>query len=143
MTYIEILKKRWYVFIAILVIIILLLYWFGFITLIGGGSFSTLRLYELNESVVTQGNSISLTEEDFKEFPQLASIIRDKNTKPTLIDKNGIRYYEVNFSSNEFNRFIARYWSNVSAYEIDRPTPPRRIFEYKGKYYEYDEPQIH
>jgi hypothetical protein len=143
MTLMDILRKRWYVIIAIFVIIIFLLNWFGFITIIGKESFSTLRLYELNESVIPQGHTISLTEEDFKEFPQLGSIIRDKNSKPTVISKMGIRSYEIPFSSEEYDRFIARYWSNVSRSEVDRPFPHNRIFEYKGKYYEYDLPQIH
>ena len=137
MTHIEFLKKRWYVVIAILVFVIFLLNWFGFITIIGEESFSTLHLYESNESFIPQGHTISLTEEDFKEFPQLASIIRDKNTNPTVIYKNGIRSYHISFSSDEYSRFISRYWSNWSRSE------DRRIFEYKGKYYEYDFPEIH
>ena len=136
MTFIEILKKRWYVFIAILAILIFLLNWFGVITIIGKESFSTLHLDESNESAVPQGNTISLTDEDFKEFPQLASIIRDKKTNPTVIYKNVIRSYHIAFSSKEYSLFIARYWSNWSGED-------RRIFEYNGKYYEYDFPEIH
>jgi hypothetical protein len=142
MSLIEILKARWYVFIAILAILIFLLNWFGVITIIGKESFSTLSLYESNEGFIPQGHTITLTEEDFKEFPQLASIIRDKTTKPTVINKKGVRSYDVPFSSNEYSRFISRYWSNSSRSD-DKSWPPRRIFEYNENYYEYDYPVIH
>jgi hypothetical protein len=135
MTFIEILKKRWYVCIAIFVVIILLLNWYGFITLFGKESFSTVHLSELNDSVVPQGKSISLTEEDFKQFPQLASIIRDKN-------QNAAHSYTILFTADEYNWFVSRYWSNISE-EDKSQFPPRRIFEYEGKYYIYDYPQIH
>jgi len=137
MTFNEILKKRWYVLIAFFVIVFFLLNWFGVITIIGKESFSTLHLYESNESVIPQGHTITLTEDDFKDFPQLASIIRDKKTNPTVIYKNGIRAYHIPFSSKEYSLFLSRYWSNSSGSE------DRRIFEYKGKYFEYDLPEIH
>ena len=143
MPLIEILKARWYVFIAILAILIFLLNWFGVITILGKESFSTLTLYESNESFVPQGNTISLTEEDFKEFPQLASIIRDKTTKPTVISMEGIRSYDIPFTSDEYSLFLARYWSNVNRSEVDKPFPHNRIFEYNGKYYEFELPAIH
>jgi len=136
MTIIDLLKKRWYVFIVVLAITIFLLNWFGVITIIGQESFSTLRLYELNESVVPQGNRITLTEEDFKVFPQLASIIRDEKQNPTRIFDDGTRLYRVPFTSSEMNTFNSRYWINSSRED-------KRIFEYKGKYFEYDLPQIH
>lgn len=137
MTLTDILKKRWYVFVVIIGVIVLLLVWSGYFSFIGGESFSSLSLYESNESLIPQGYTIALTEEDFKEFPQLASIIRDKNTKPTVIYKNGIRFYHISFTSDEYSRFISHYWSNWSRSE------DRRIFEYKGEYYEYGYPAIH
>jgi hypothetical protein len=143
MTFIELLKKRWYFFIAFVVIGIFVLNWFGIITIIGKESFSTLYLYESNESVVPQGYTFSLTEEDFKEFPQLASVIRDKTAKPTAIYKSGIRLYYIPLSSKEYGLFLARYWSNVSRSETDKPFPHNRIFEYDGKYYEFEIPDIH
>jgi hypothetical protein len=88
MNVVEILIKRWYVFVVIIGIIVLLLVWSGYFSFIGGESFSSLSLYESNESFIPQEHTISLTEEDFNEFPQLASIIRDKNSKPTVIYKN-------------------------------------------------------
>jgi hypothetical protein len=136
MTIIEILKKRWYVFMMILVIIIILLNLSSIFSLFTGESFSTLRLYELNGSYIPQGIHFSLTEEDFKEFPQLALIIRDKNPKPIQTFDDGTRFYMVPLTETEMNRFNGRYWLNSTGEN-------RRIFEYKGKYYEYDLPQIH
>jgi hypothetical protein len=136
MTFIEILKKQWYLFVVILVIIVILLNLSSISSLFAGESFSTLRLYELNGSFIPQGTRFSLTEEDFKEFPQLASIIRDKNQKPMETFNDGTRFYMVSLTSNEMERFNSRYWLN-------RTGEMRRIFEYNGKYFEYDVPQIH
>jgi hypothetical protein len=134
--------KGWKMVFAILGIIfivfsLVILNWNGFMTLIGSGeSESTLRVYELNGSNVPQGIIISLTEEDFKEFPQLASTIRDKNQKPTRIFDDGTRFYMIPFTYIERHRFIGRFRSNFNGYENSR------FFEYKGKYYSYDYPQI-
>lgn len=132
----EILKKQWYVFIVILAIIIILLNSSSIFSLFTGESFSTLRLYEQNGSYIPQGIHFSLTEEDFKEFPQLASIIRDKNQNPIQTFDDGTRFYMVPLTSDEMARFNSRYWLNRSG-EL------RRIFEYKSKYFEFDVPQIH
>jgi len=136
MTFIEILKKRWYVFIVILVIIIIFLNLPLIFSLFTGESFSTLRLYELNGSYIPQGIHFSLTEEDFKEFPQLALIIRDKKQNPIQIHDDGTRFYMVPLTANERDRFKGRYWLNSTGED-------RRIFEYKGKYYEFPLPEIH
>ena len=136
MTFIEILKKQWYVFIVILVIIIILLNSSSIFSLFTGESFSTLRLYELNGSYIPQGIHFSLTEEDFKEFPQLASIIRDKNQNPIQTFDDGTRFYMIPLTVDERDRFKARYWLNSTGED-------RRIFEYKGKYYEFTLPEIH
>ncbi len=136
MTFIEILKKRWYVFIVILVIIIIFLNLPLIFSLFTGESFSTLRLYELNGSYIPQGIHFSLTEEDFKEFPQLALIIRDKKQNPIQIHDDGTRFYMVPLTANEMDTFNGRYWLNKSGEDS-------RFFEYHGKYYEYDLPQIH
>jgi hypothetical protein len=105
-------------------------------TIIGKESFSTLHLYELNGSAVPQGNRISLTKEDFEEFPQLASIIQDKNKNPTRIFDDGKRFYLIPLTSIEMNRFNSRYWLNSSGED-------RRFFEDMGKYYEYNTHEIH
>jgi hypothetical protein len=136
MTFIEILKKRWYVFIGILLVIILLLNLSSIFSLFGGESFSTLGLIELNGSYIPQGTSFSLTDDDFKEFPQLASIIRDTRQNPTQTYKDGTRIYLIPLTESEMYRFNGRYWLNNSGED-------RRIFEYKGKYYEFTFPAIH
>jgi hypothetical protein len=135
MTIIEILKKRWYVFIVILVIIIFLLNLSSIFSLFRGESFSTLGLIELNGSYIPQGTRFSLANDDFKEFPQLASIIRDNNQKPVEISDDGTRFYVVPLTVEERDRFNGRYWLNNSGED-------RRIFEYNGKYYEYTYPAI-
>jgi len=76
----ETLKKRWYVLIAILGIVIFLMILACFSAIIGDPS-ATIFIYELNTSVVPQGNSISLTAEDFRVFPKLAPVVRDKTQK--------------------------------------------------------------
>jgi len=136
-------NKGWKIVFTLLAIIfivfsLVIFNWNGFMTLIGRGeSYSTLRLYEFNESVIPQGYGISLTEKDFKEFPELASIVRDKNQKPTRIFEDGTRFFMLPFTEDEMYRFKDRFWTNYSGFEN------RRLFEYNGKYYEYDYPQIH
>jgi len=136
MTFIELLTKRWYVFIIILGFIILLLNLSSIFSLFGGESFSTVGLYELNESVIPQGTSFSLTEDDFKEFPQLASIVRDKRQNPMQTFDDGKRFYIIPLTEDEMYKFNNRYW-------VNRSGEMRRIFEYSGKYFEFTIPVIH
>ena len=136
MTLIEILKKRWSVFVVIIGIFVLLTIWSGHFSFIGGESFSTLGLIELNGSYIPQGTRFSLSDDDFKEFPQLASIIRDTRQNPTQTYKDGTRIYLIPLTESEMYRFNGRYWLNNSGED-------RRIFEYKGKYYEFTFPAIH
>ncbi|HSA38479.1 MAG TPA: hypothetical protein P5013_06290 [Methanoregula sp.] len=136
MTFIEILKKQWYVFVVILAIIIILLNLSSIFSLFAGESFSTLRLYELNGSYNPQGIHFSLTDEDFKEFPQLALIIRDKKQNPLRIHDDSTRFYMISLTANEMDKFNGRYWLNSTGEDT-------RIFEYKGKYYEFTLPEIH
>jgi len=102
----------------------------------GGESFSTLHLYELNGSYIPEGTRFSLTEEDFKEFPQLASVIRDKKQNPQKIFPDGTRSYSFPLTESEMYKFNDRYWINSIGEN-------RRIFEYHGKYYEFTYPEIH
>jgi hypothetical protein len=136
MALIEILEKRWYVIVAILGIIILLLIWSGYFSFVFGDSFSTLHLYELNGSYIPEGTRFSLTEQDFKEFPQLRSAIREKNQKPQKIFPDGTRSYSFPLTESEMYRFNDRYWRNISGED-------RRIFEYNGKNYEFTFPEMH
>ncbi len=136
MTFIDILKKRWYVFVVIIGIFVLLMIWSGYFSFMGGESFSTLHLYELNGSYIPEGTRFSLTEEDFKEFPQLASVIRDKKQNPQKIFPDGTQSYSFPLTESEMNKFNDRYWINSIGEN-------RRIFEYHGKYYEFTYPEIH
>jgi hypothetical protein len=124
------LNKGWKIVIAILVILffgyILTFFLINFGGLIFGESDSTLYLWELNESNVPQGKIITLTEEDLKLLPEMASVIRDKNKKPEQILENGNRLYTISLTME------GRYKYGTS-----------RFFEYNGKYYYYDTPQIH
>lgn len=132
----EILKKHWSVLIVILIMILLLLNWSSLFSLFSGNTFSTLHLYELNGSYVPQGTRFSLNEDDFKEFPQLASLIRDKKQNPQKIFPDGTRSYSVSLTESAMNRFNDRYWLNSMGED-------RRIFEYNGKFYEFTFPEIH
>jgi len=121
----EILKKRWYFFIAILGIVVFLLVLDGFNAITGDPS-ATIFIYELNSSVVPQGTSISLTAGDFKVFPKLAPVIRDKTQKKAVGLKDDDRnLYKISLTSAEWSTFTPRYGSSG-------------FFEYKGKYYSYD-----
>jgi hypothetical protein len=123
MTISETLKKRWYFPVAILGIIILL-NWFGFIAFIAKDPDSTLYLWELNESVVPQGNIFHLSDEDFKVSSKLAPVIRDNTQKAVEIMDDGRLLYKTYFYNNERESFILRYGSSG-------------FFEYNGKYYSY------
>jgi hypothetical protein len=83
-------------------------------------SYSTLYLYELNDSGVPQGIIISLTEEDFKECPQLASVIRDKNIKPVQIWDDGKRIYRIPLTVEEMYRFRDHYLPYYPNVDIGR-----------------------
>jgi hypothetical protein len=86
---------------------------------------STLYIWELNTSDVPQGNIISLTEEDFKELPPLALVIRDKNQKPVTILENGNRLYWVHLAMEERSKYNGKC---------------RSVLEYKGKYWLCENP---
>lgn len=137
MALIEDLKNRWYLYIVILLSIIFSLYCFYFILIIGHESFSTLRLYESNESYAQQGKIFMFSDEDFNNFPPLGSVISDRNKQPSYLSHDGRPVYMVGLTSGEMNRFNAKYWSKRNGSE------DLRYLEYQGKYYEYDVPQIH
>jgi hypothetical protein len=134
MTFSDTMKKHW--FISILAIIFIafcfvIFNWNGIMTLIGRGEpHSTLFLYELNESIVPQGNIISLSEPDFGAFPKLAPVIRDRDQKPDAISDNGRRLYIIPLKSEEYYKFNKLYLAPG-------------FFEYKGKYYFFNPPALH
>jgi hypothetical protein len=138
MTFFETLKKRWYVFIAIIGIFIFLLSWFGNITIFEPEHYSRIYLHEQNESFVPQGYIIHLTDEDFKVFPKLIPVIRDKNQKPLLQLENGEREYSIFLTGEEHYLFEGRYQVFDPSIDMTKGI----AFEYKGKYYGFVRPAI-
>jgi len=145
-------EKRWNI-IAVIVVIFLIIIIFAFSgglnALLGRESESSVLVYELNQSIVPRGIIHSLTEEDFIAFPQLASIIRDKNNGFfRLYNKYPVYYegntplYSVPLTMEEKYAFQGRFWSNDSGLYTG-PDSLYRFFEYKGKYYKYTYPVIH
>jgi hypothetical protein len=134
-------EKRWNI-IAVIVVIFLILFTLtfsgGLDAILGSESYSTLYLYKLNGSVIPQRNIISLTDEDFKVFPKMATVIRDETQKPGDISENGERLYTIPLTSDEYYIFSAKY---LPYYPGDMSYG--RFLEYKGKFYRYTPPPIH
>ncbi len=83
----------------------------------------------VNESR-TYGNITHLTENDFKEFPQLASVIRDNAQNNLYVTPDGTKVYTIRFTEQEADKFKALYCSDKSS----------GFFEYNGKYFTYTDP---
>jgi hypothetical protein len=135
----EISDKRWNIIaglVVIFLIIIILAFSGGLNAFIGKEYPYSMVLYEMNGSFVPQGNIVHLTEVDFNSFPKLASVIRDKNQKPTILN-DGRRFYSIGLTNDEYSWFVTHYL----------PTKPNdnngRFFEYLGIYYNYDVPVMH
>ncbi len=135
----ETLKKQWKLLIAILAIIVIVFIaysiWSHQVS-VGWGTNSRLFITEINESGVPNGNIIHITEEDFKKFPKLASVIRDKTQRIDQISNNGTRiHYKLFLTDDERAQFSSLYFP---------PNPDNldRFFEYNGKYYKYVPPTI-
>ena len=122
MTFFETLKKYWYVPFAIFGIL-LLSYFILFVMMVNDPSYR-LYVYELNDSH-HPSNAITLTEEDFKVFPKLAPIIRDKSQKPSYTDSEGRSTYYVHYWENEHYAFVSHFGK-------------RGDLEYKGKINRFD-----
>ncbi len=139
MTFFETLKKQWKVLIAILAIIVIISVAYSiwsYQVSVGWGTTSQLYITEINESGVPNGNIIHITEEDFKKFPKLASVIRDKTQRIDQISNNGTWiHYKLFLTDDERAQFSSLYFP---------PNPDNldRFFEYNGKYYYYDTPTI-
>jgi len=83
----------------------------------------------------TQNEIIThLTENDFKTFPQLATVIRDNKQHGLFVTPDGTNIYHVPFTEQEAQQFQALYCSPYSIYN------PSRFFEYNGKYFMYSDP---
>jgi hypothetical protein len=135
----ETLKKQWKVLIAILAIIVIVYIansiW-SYQVSVGWGTTSRLYITEINESGVPNGNIIHITEEDFKKFPKLAPVIRDKTQRISGVSNNGtLISYTVFLTDNESSQFSSLYFP-------PNPDNLNRFFEYNGKYYSYNTPTI-
>jgi hypothetical protein len=121
MTLSETLKKYWYIPFAIFGILFLS-YFILFVMMVNEPSYG-LIIYELGNSN-QPSNAIMLTEEDFKVFPKLAPIIRDKSQKPSYIDNEGRNTYTVKYWEDEHYAFVSHFgnWGDL---------------EYKGKHYRF------
>jgi hypothetical protein len=135
----ETLKKRLQILIAILVIIVIVFIGYSiwsYQVSVGWGTTSRLYMGEINESIVPQGNIVHLTEEDFKKFPKVAPVIRDKTQRIRGVSNNGtLISYTVFLTDNESSQFSSLYFP-------PNPDNLERFFEYNGKYYYYDVPTI-
>ncbi len=109
------------------IILIILVIFIGFILVIFGPEIfdsgtPRVTVTKINESGIPSGQIIHLSDDDFKEFPGLAPVIRD-NTQQGVSYANGTRIdYTVKLSWDERTRF--KYSSYVS-------------YEYNGKYYQF------
>jgi len=138
----ETLKKRLKILIAILAVIVIVFvgysiwnFW-NYQVSIGWGTNAGFDLTEINESSTPHGNIVHLTEEDFKKFPKLAPVIRDKTQRVMGVSDNGTRiHYTVHRTDDEKVQFTSLYFP-------PNPDNLHRFFEYNGKYYGYDVPTI-
>jgi hypothetical protein len=139
MTISEMLKRRWKMLIAILAIIVIVYYAYSiwsYQVSVGWGTNSRLFITEMNESGVPNGNIIHITEEDFKKFPKLAYVMRDKTQRIDQISNNGTWiHYKLFLTDNERSQFSSLYFP-------PNPDNLERFFEYNGKYYYYVPPTI-
>ena len=119
MTISETLKKRWKTIIAILVLVVIVFIGYSIWSYelsVGWGAFGEISITEVNESVasqgyaISQGNVITLTEEDFKVVPKLAIL------------KEGKERYLMKLWRDD--GFTAHYGG-------------LGFFKYNGKYYRY------
>jgi len=139
MTLSDALKKRWKLLIAILGIVVIIFIAYSIWAhqaSVGWGTNSQIDIIEINESVVPQGNIVHLNEEDFKKFPKLAPVIRDKTQRIRGVSNDGKRITYTIFLTDEERVEI------TSLYFPPNPDNLERFFEYNGKYFAYDFPII-
>jgi hypothetical protein len=126
MTFHETLKEKWiYIAFVIIVIIPLMYVIVSFVMMVNEPSYA-LVLEELNDSEVIQftgyftengsiiqtSNVINLTEEDFRLFPKLAPIIRDKDQKALYVNRQDRQVYHVNIWDDEYSAFVSQIGSS-------------------------------
>jgi len=65
--------------------------------------------YTENYTIGQTNKDCTLTEEDFRTFPKLAPIIRDKSQKPDFVDKEGRGVYHVDYWEDEHSAITSRF----------------------------------
>lgn len=91
----------------------------------------TTTLILVNENRTQSGIITHLTENDFKEFPQLTSIIQDNWQNYSYTSPDGTKVYTISLTEQEAKKFETLYWYNSSDQFVSR------FFEYNGNYYSY------
>jgi len=82
-----------------------------------------LNAYEVNESTAQQGIIIHLTEQDLKEHPVLAEVIKEDENFERLLRRDGV------ITNNKESQIIRNKFSW-------NETTKMKFIEYNGKYYE-------
>ena len=139
MTVSETLKKNWIFIVFGLIVIIPLMYVMISLVMTNYEPSYALIIEELNEGDVLENTNywengslftnynpttINLTEEDFKTFPKLAPIIRDKSQKSGDVGSNGRVTYQVYYWEDEHYPFVSHFGDGG-------------YLEYKGKRYRF------
>jgi hypothetical protein len=134
----ETLKKNWIYIVFVIILILPLTYVIvSYIMIMNEPSYA-LTIEEMNDNdtidsagewnngtfVYTSNPFINLTEEDFKTFPKLAPIIRDKSQKSSDVGSNGRVAYRIDYWEEEHYTFVSRFGYNG-------------YLEYKGKRYHF------
>ncbi len=83
-----------------------------------------LDVYVVNESTAQQGIIVHLTEQDFKEHPVLAEMVKGEKNFERLFRKNGVIP-----DHEEARTIIDKFSWNT--------TTGQKYVEYRGKYYEF------
>jgi hypothetical protein len=121
--------KELYVIILVILIIVFVWVFMSATSEIFNPPGPHMLISKINESGIHEGEIIHLSDEDFKEFPFLAPIIRDKSQHEVSSNKNRTRIdYYVELSWEEKDKILASKFFTRS----------NKFFEYQGNYYSFD-----
>ena len=120
---------------VIIIVGLIILFGFGFILFnseIFNPPHPRMTIIKINESRIPEGEIIRIIDNDFKDYPYLAPIIRD-NSQNGLSYHNGTRInFNVGLSWTEKDKILgSKFFLNRNA-----------IFEYNGSYYYFEPPEI-
>jgi hypothetical protein len=121
--------KELYVIILVILVIVFVWVFISATSEIFNPPGPSMLITKINESGIPDGEIIQLSEEDFKEFPFLAPIIRDNSQHEVSSNKNRTRInYYVELSWAEKDKILASKFFARS----------NKFFEYRGNYYSFD-----